>query len=361
MRLLLDLRCLSQPKTGIQIVAANFLRELLDSASGGELQVLAGPDEQLDARLEDRQIIRTPIAPYDFRRQRAVAALMNACDADAVLSPTYFMPFGVRKPYLITVHDLIPRKVWLGAPSLYVRVFLGARMRRAQAVWTVSEYSRAEILRHHPCMRDRVHVVPSGYVAAPGGAGVEKDTRSLLLFASRFRHKNIPFALRAFGALQELSGNAWKLHIVGDASSLRDAPLPEGVCLRGRVTDAELAQMYGTTWGVLLPSAEEGFSLPLLEGMNHGCVVFYHRHTAMRETAGEAGIGLDLGSPEEWARAIHAAGQSAGDAALHRLRALRRSAEFTRERFATALHGALSRSLDGWRGETTATGAPART
>src|SRR5207253_2659535 len=112
-------------------------------------RVLASECCRIDPRVENRHIIRSRVAPYDFLRQREVAALINACDAEVVLSPTYFMPFGVRKQYIITVHDLIPRKVWLGAPSLYIWGFLGSRMRRARAVWTVSDYSHQEILRHY--------------------------------------------------------------------------------------------------------------------------------------------------------------------------------------------------------------------
>ena len=360
MKILLDLRCLSQAQTGIQIVAANFLSELLDGPTRELLLVLASASGPVDPRLDERQIIRSGIAPYDFRRQREVAALINASAAEVVLSPTYFMPFGVRKPYIITVHDLIPRKVWLGAPSLYVWGLLGSRMRRARAVWTVSEYSRAEILRHYPELRDRLAVVPSGYVAAPVRAPGEKDARSLLLFASRFRHKNVPFALRAFEVLQELSGHAWTLHVVGSAAHLQETRLPQGVRLHGRVTDDELTQLYRQCWGVLLPSVEEGFSLPLLEGMSHGCLVFYHRHTAMRETAGEAGIGLELGHPEAWAQAILAAAEHAGHAEQQRQRALERAAEFTQERFATALHQALARAVAGWPGGTAAAAAPHR-
>ena len=352
MRILLDLRCLSQAKTGIQIVAANFLEELLDGSPKEQLRILASESCRIDARVEDRHIIRSGVAPYDFRRQGKIAALINACDADMVISPTYFMPFGVRKPYIITVHDLIPRKVWLGAPSLYVWAFLGSRMRRARAVWTVSEYSRQQILRYYPELRGHTDVVPSGYITPKHSEPGEKDEHSLLLFASRFRHKNVPFALRTFEILQALSGDTWKLHVVGNASHLKENTLPKGVCLRGRVSDGDLSEIFRHCWGILIPSMEEGFSLPLLEGMSHGCLVFYHRQTAMRETAGEAGIGLDLDRPEEWARAIFALAENTGHGKEQRTRALKRAAEFTRERFGAALHQALARSFEGWPGGT---------
>jgi glycosyltransferase involved in cell wall biosynthesis len=344
LKILLDVRCLEQPKTGIQIVAANLLTELMEGSFGERLQVLTGPRGVPDARLEERQVIRSKIAPYDFRRQREVAAMMNDSDADLVLSPTYFMPFGVRKPYVITVHDLIPRKVWLGAPSLYVWGLLGSRMRNALGVWTVSEYSRREILRHHPDLHDRLEVIPSGYSSDEPSGKSRKEDRSLLLFVSRFRHKNVAFALRVFEEVRRLSGEDWKLHVVGNAPLPTN--VPAGVEAHGRVTDGELVRLYERCWGVLLPSLEEGFSLPLLEGMSNGCMVFYHRRTAMEETAGDGGIGLELGDPGSWAKEILALHANAEASARKRRQAQARAAEFSRERFGSAVQRALSGAVE---------------
>ncbi len=347
MKILFDARCLMQPTTGIQVVARNLLAELSRSDMVDELVVLAGPEVDIGDGASDCECVRTGIGPYDFFRQREVARLINQTEADILLSPTYFIPYGVKKPYIMMVHDLIPRKIWLGRQSIYYRCLLGERMRSALGIWTVSNYSRREILSTNANLDARVQVLPSGYTSAPGSAAPLCKRRELLVFASRFRHKNISFAIRAFEALQAISGKAWKLHVVGNLSHMQDAAFPEGVSLRGRVTDSELTELYRQCWGVLLPSMEEGFSLPLIEGMSHGCVVFYHRHTAMSETAGEAGVGLDLGRPEEWAQAIIATAAGDGEAEAHRDRARKRAAEFSRERFVSAFHGALSRTLEG--------------
>jgi hypothetical protein len=66
----------------------------------------------------------------------------------------------------------------------------------------------------------------------------------------------------------------------------------------------------------------------------------------MEETAGEGGIGLELGDPALWAREILALHGNAEAVSCKRSQALARAAEFTRERFASAVRRALSGSLE---------------
>jgi len=346
MKALFDIRCLGQPTTGIQVVAENLLAELASWADGFELALLASEVSRERLRDFPGEVLWSEIGPYDFRRQKPVAQQINASGCDLFLSPTYFIPYGVKKPYIMMVHDLIPRKVWLGRSSLYVRLFLGGRIRRALAVWTVSEYSRREILALYSRMDGSVHVVPSGFSSERSASSGMAEPRSLLLFASRFRHKNVEFALRVFRLLQESSGNVWRLHVIGNAAHLPGVSGLPGIELHGRVSDEALNQVYGRTWGVLLPSIEEGFSLPLLEGMAHGGLVFYHRDTAMREIAGDGAIGLDLSSPERWAREIL---RFSGDRPLaeeQRAAAKRRATHFSRDRFSRAVRVSWRDSLE---------------
>lgn len=66
----------------------------------------------------------------------------------------------------------------------------------------------------------------------------------------------------------------------------------------------------------------------------------------MEETAGEGGIGLELGDPEVWAREILAMHRDGESVARRRNRALERASQFTRVRFSSAVRQALLGSLD---------------
>jgi glycosyltransferase involved in cell wall biosynthesis len=342
MNLLFDARCLAQPRTGIQVVAENSLISLHEWLPHGALTIIAGAQVREQFAHLGRPMLSCDVAPYDFFRQGEVARLINAQPDGLFVCPTYFVPFGVRKRFVVNVYDLIPRTVWLGLPTLYFRLVLGHTLRRARTILTCSEYSRDRIVEAYPGVANRVRAVSPGFTSA-SPTSETRAPRELLLFLSRFRHKNCGFALDAFQELQRLSDSRWHLHLVGNPSERDEQKIlgMSGVTRHARIDDEALHALYGRAWGLLLPSLEEGFSLPLLEGMSHGCLVFYHRPTAMRETAGDGAIGLDLGSPRAWAEAILDLAQDPQRCAELQRKAVARASSFTRERFDSELRAAL--------------------
>jgi glycosyltransferase involved in cell wall biosynthesis len=52
-----------------------------------------------------------------------------------------------------------------------------------------------------------------------------------------------------------------------------DAPARRGTRVLGRVSDQELADLYGSAWVFCLPSTYEGFGIPYIEAMASGCPV----------------------------------------------------------------------------------------
>jgi glycosyltransferase involved in cell wall biosynthesis len=52
-----------------------------------------------------------------------------------------------------------------------------------------------------------------------------------------------------------------------------DAPERPGVKVLGRVSEEELARLYGAAWVFCLPSTYEGFGIPYIEAMASGCAV----------------------------------------------------------------------------------------
>ncbi len=56
------------------------------------------------------------------------------------------------------------------------------------------------------------------------------------------------------------------------------------------VTDEELPEFYKNAELFILPSLYEGFGLPILEAMNHGCPVITSKISSMPEAGGEAAL-----------------------------------------------------------------------
>lgn len=323
-----------------------MLHELLRMRHHLGVILLACPTQRPQLEEFSGDIIWTAISQYDFFHQRQVAKIINDSACDVYLSPTYFIPQGLLKPFIATVHDIIPRRVWLGKATLYLYFFLAGTLKRALAVWTVTQYSMRQITAVYPGVAGKIHVVPSGICEPRTESESPKEIYTLMLFASRFRHKNVLFGRQVFQQLQRLSGRRWHLHVIGSPQSTEAFATDENVTVHGRMDDAQLRQLYLKSWGLLIPSLEEGFSLPLLEGMNFDCLVFYHRHTAMSEVAGEGGIGLDIDHALVWAEAIQKYADDEELARSVRLRGRERAALYTSERFASAFQSSLRRSTE---------------
>jgi phosphatidylinositol alpha-mannosyltransferase len=71
-----------------------------------------------------------------------------------------------------------------------------------------------------------------------------------------------------------------------------DAPTRPGVIVFGRVTDAELAELYRRAWVFCLPSTYEGFGIPYVEAMASGCPVVATRNPGAVEITEGGRYGL---------------------------------------------------------------------
>jgi alpha-1,3-rhamnosyl/mannosyltransferase len=72
----------------------------------------------------------------------------------------------------------------------------------------------------------------------------------------------------------------------------------------GRVSDAELAALYGAAGVMVYPSLYEGFGSPVVEAMACGCPVVCSRSSSLPEVGGAAALYFDARSPGDLARCI---------------------------------------------------------
>ena len=83
--------------------------------------------------------------------------------------------------------------------------------------------------------------------------------------------------------------------------------LGEHIVLAGRVPDDELQELYQHAVALIFPSIYEGFGLPPLEAMAHGCVVLASNIRPVREACAEAAVYFDPFDTEQMARVFRQA------------------------------------------------------
>jgi glycosyltransferase involved in cell wall biosynthesis len=158
-------------------------------------------------------------------------------------------------------------------------------VRKADAVLTISERSKADIVAAYGIPEDKVTSTPLGvdpiFTPGPGEPG------DYLLVVGAVTPRKNPLAA-AFAA-QRLGK---RLIVAGPIKdeALADKLRALGAELRGYVTKDELVRLYRGAEVLLFPSRYEGFGLPPLEAMACGTPVVCSPDPALREL----GVGAAL-------------------------------------------------------------------
>jgi glycosyltransferase involved in cell wall biosynthesis len=192
-------------------------------------------------------------------------------------------------------------------------------------VFTVSDSSRADILRFYPWADPaRVHVVPNAIdtelLEDPGEEEMERVRERyqlrgrFILFAGNVKpHKNLERLIRAFAVVREQGGHDdLQLLLIGDDvsryGSLRRAVeatrLRQDVRFFGFVPPSTLSALYRMADVFAFPSLYEGFGLPPLEAMSCGTPVVTSRMAALHEVVDEAAVLVDAYSVDDIAAGI---------------------------------------------------------
>jgi glycosyltransferase involved in cell wall biosynthesis len=210
----------------------------------------------------------------------------RARSLDVLHCTTFRGPVGSRAPTVVTVHDLAILRAPEAFPRwhrLYGRAGLERVLRAADAVVTVSEFTRAETIELAHVPPERLRVIPNGVdpVFTPEGLRAEGDY--VLAVATLEPRKNLG---RAVSAAREAGV---ELRVVG-ARGWGGVEVDGWV---GEIPDTELAALYRGARCVLYPALYEGFGLPVAEAMACGTPVVTSIGTAMEEVAGGAAVLVD--------------------------------------------------------------------
>ena len=265
-----------------------------------------------------------------FGHARRARALMR--EAEVV-----YFPFTVPVPrpsrhqgFALMIFDVQHRDL----PELFTlaeRVFrwltYDRPARRADAVITISEFTKARIVHHLGISPDRIHVAHLGAASEQFTPNLGPRGDFLFYPARAWPHKNHARLFAAFALLRQNHPGLRLVLTGGDLEKL--GTLPAGVDWRGHVSGPELAELYRSAAVVVFPSLYEGFGLPPLEAMASGCPVASSNAGSLPEICGDAAEMFDPTDPRAIADAVERA--LANAAALGR-RGVVRAGEFSWER-----------------------------
>ncbi|MDX2436794.1 MAG: glycosyltransferase family 1 protein [Acidobacteriota bacterium] len=264
-------------------------------------------------------------------------------DLDVVFCPAYTVPFGVRTPLAVCLHDLSfevlpgdfsPRERWR-------RRFVARRAARvADRVMTDTEHMADLVMRRYRVPEERMAVVPLGVDRArfspqPGNDDSEQlerlgvRTPYLLWLGTVLERRRPREVLEAFASLR--SGGHDLQFVIAGANRMRsphrldvwirELGLETSTLQLGYVEETSLAPLYRGAAAAVYVSQHEGFGLPPLECLACGTPVVV-----------SGGLALDTAWPDYPFRCTHTSAQAIGDA----LRTIVTSTEWSGELAARA-------------------------
>src|ERR1700690_1325900 len=310
---------------GIGTYTANLLSGLAGHTNGLEFHAIARSKDadRVGGWCSRVKVINAPI--YTLREQFLVPRAARECDLLHV--PHFNAPVLYRGLLLVSIMDVIhissPAYRNSFASSMYARPMLHWAARKAAHVVTVSEYSKAEIVRALGIPASKITVIHCGvddqFRVQEKKEAFEAVKRVLpvcvpyLLYVGNLKpHKNILTLLRAFAQWRTRGNTAHSLVIVGEDSRWKPPLLEECTALGIRectifvphVSQELLPKIYSAADALIMPSTVEGFGLPVLEAMACGTPVVCSNAGSLPEVAGEAALYFDPARAEDLANAI---------------------------------------------------------
>ena len=250
-------------------------------------------------------------APSAIRIPFGLPARVQADRVD-VLHVTYVAPPIVSSRVVATVHDisyeLFP-ETFSARDKAILKTLVPGTLRRADAVITVSESSKRDIVNHYGTSPDKIMVVYQSI--APNFRVLPKDDALrerlghfgirgpyILAVGNLQPRKNLYRLILAYARLLRNGTYRGKLALVGKSkwqeSSLfqlaHELGLDDQILFTGYVSDEDLVALYNGADVFVYPSLYEGFGLPPLEAMACGCPVVASDSSSLPEVVGDAGL-----------------------------------------------------------------------
>lgn len=219
--------------------------------------------------------------------------------------PTYYDNYflnKLKKPFIITVHDLINIKF---KDTFNIDDEIGLQMRRlinkANRIIAISENTKndlVEILNINP---DKIDIIYHGYNNKNNDLFTKKVTtifdKYILFVGERSQYKNFKAFAEATSKLLKTEKNL-KLVCVGRPFNNEENLLLSKLGIANQtkalyVNEETLNDLYSNALLFVYPSLYEGFGMPILEAFNNNCPVCLSNTSCFPEIAGNAGAYFD--------------------------------------------------------------------
>lgn len=261
-----------------------------------------------------RRIWRILSIPYSlfFQKESDITQFFN-----------YVIPPGVKGKTAVFVYDMVYQafpETMEEATRLYMERETYRSCIRADAIITISQFSKLEIMKYWNIPEDRIHVVPCGVDLSIYQPGIAEDKiddikKSYMISGEYFLYlgtleprKNISIIIKAYCLFaKRIEEKVPKLVIAGKKgwnydslfSEVKEMAMENYIQFTGYVEEYSKPALLAGAIGFIFPSLYEGFGMPPLESMACGTPVIVSNTASLPEVVGDGGILVDCDDCDE--------------------------------------------------------------
>jgi glycosyltransferase involved in cell wall biosynthesis len=252
--------------------------------------------------------VKANIPWYSMQEQLRMPFLIAKTKPNMVHIPHWNVPVLSSMPRVVTIHDLLLLQEPSSTKSstkgvatrtvkyLGYRAILSSALHGSRRILVPTQWVADDLVRRLPSLATPVDITGEGMPAIDVPWVDPNPSDAYLLYVgSAYPHKNLDKLLDAWADIA-MHYPALSLVIAGEKdvfmakleayATQRNLPR---IRWMGRVSEEALTQLYQRATAFVFPSRQEGFGLPPLEALAHGCPVIAAHATCLPEVLGEAG------------------------------------------------------------------------
>ena len=227
----------------------------------------------------------------------AIQKLVNG-DFD-IFHPTffdgYFIPYLNGKPFVMTIHDMIPERLCIKDGQIAQKKYL---VDKASHIATISEQAKYDIMEILKVPESKISVIYHGapQIKVPGDMPIPVNNYILYVGLRESYKYFMPMMKSLLPVLKRHPG----IKIVCTGPDFTNAESSffeqEGISDRmfhTRPSDKEMAALYSNALCFIYPSLYEGFGIPILEAYQANCPVILNHKSCFPEIAKDAALFFD--------------------------------------------------------------------
>lgn len=273
--------------------------------------------------------IQVPYRWYGFGEQLLYPFFLLRRNLDLVHFPHFNVPFLYRRPFVVTIHDLIllhfptqkastHQAFWYRFKYFFYLRVIRSAIKRACNVLAVSWFTREDVVSFYPEAETKIHVTLEGVDQHCLWASPEETVKTLrryweelgrreerpyvLYVGNSYPHKNLDIFLTLARTEPDVD-----IVLVGKNDYFYERFRREivqagltNIYLAGSVPDTHLSFLYRKAKAYVFPSLYEGFGLPPLEAMQYKLPVLVSNRGSLPEVVGEGALIADPDNQEEF-------------------------------------------------------------